>query len=91
MQGLEGLFKCNIHNESFNSLDEFNDHIAKQVHVHTGLGKCQDCGKPNQEIIFEGTLEAGKSPPAICKKCQDSYIAELEAKGLVKKVEKKEK
>lgn len=87
MNGLQGLFKCYDHDVSFNDLDDFNQHIAGESHTHTGTNKCQDCGKPNQEIKFEGTLENGTMPPAICKNCEEKYIKELEAKGLVKRID----
>lgn len=85
MQGLEGIFKCYDHNESFNDIDEFNAHCASEAHQYTGTNRCQDCGEHNIPINYKGTLEPGKSAPAICKKCEDAYIEELVAKGKVKK------
>ncbi len=84
MEGLEGLLKCFTCNESFNVPSEWDEHKAKVAHTYSGTSTCQDCGKPNCKIEFTGTLEPGKSPPAICKECEAAYIKELKDKGLIK-------
>lgn len=83
MKGLKEVLKCFDHDESFSTPSEMDEHRAKVSHKYTGTSRCQDCGAVNCEINYEGKLEAGKSPPAICDDCENKYVAELKAKGKI--------
>ncbi|KKM94770.1 hypothetical protein LCGC14_1195070 [marine sediment metagenome] len=68
-------FKCFVHDLGFDDLDDFREHIANEVHTHTGVSLCNQCGI-STEYEFTGKLAKGKYP-ALCKDCKSALVEGL--------------
>ena len=73
---VDGTFKCFKHDIGFDDLDEFKTHIANEVHTHTGVSPCNQCGN-STEYKFTGKLAKGKYP-ALCQDCRSNLDGGLE-------------
>jgi len=85
MKGLEGLLKCSVHNESFNTPKEFYEHRDSVPHQSTGTAKCEDCGCKNC-AVDPSELIKGKIPKARCPECE-----ELQDKAVLERMARKQK
>lgn len=84
MKGQDGLLKCSVHNESFNTPTEFYEHQKSVPHGFKGTTKCDGCGCKNCEVDpneqFKGNAKAR------CKHCE-----ELEETAVLERIERKKK
>lgn len=69
---VDGIFKCYKCNLGYDDLDDFNTHIANEVHTHIGVAPCNQCGI-STEYKFTGKLTKGKYP-ALCDGCKNKLI-----------------
>ena len=69
---VNGTFKCFKHDIGYDNLDDFNTHMANDVHTHIGVSPCNQCGV-STEYKFTGILAKGKYP-ALCTSCAQMLI-----------------
>ena len=69
---VDGIFKCFKCDIGYDDLDDFNNHIANEVHTHIGVSPCNQCGN-STEYKFTGKLAKGKFP-ALCNNCKNNLI-----------------
>ncbi len=72
---VNGTFKCYTHEIGFEDLDDYRDHNASEVHTHTGIAPCNQCGL-STEYVFTGKLAKDKYP-ALCKTCKAEIVEGL--------------
>lgn len=87
MKGLEGLLKCDAHNESFNLPEEFYQHEREKSHSHTGITLCVDCnasGIKEHAVIDSDELNFGR-PIGRCSDCQEVLEKKVEEKMRLRK------
>lgn len=66
------IFKCGIHDVGYDDIDEFNQHLADEVHTIKGTAPCNLCGLKTK---FSFTGKVGKKAPALCETCREIAIA----------------
>lgn len=85
MKGLSGLLKCSIHDESFDTPEEFYKHCNEKPHSYSGFKKCEDCGCKNEECYQDENIKSDRGQ-ARCQKC--NAILEL---NVTKRIERRNK
>lgn len=82
MKGLEGILKCDLHDESFNVPSEFYEHCNTKPHTDTGKTLCLDCnasGIKEKAEVDPTDLHLGR-PTGRCEDCNDKLEKKVEAK-----------
>lgn len=89
MKGLDGLLKCDAHNESFNTPTEFYEHEREKQHTHPNTTTlCTDCfaaGIKEHCEVDPTDMHKGR-PTGRCPDCQDKLEKHVE-----KKIKEREK
>lgn len=75
MKDLKGLFKCDVHKESFNTPIEWRDHCHDNSHRISGTSICGVCGE--EGIEFDGNYKVNKqtgNPTVFCADCKEQLV-----------------
>ena len=70
-----GIFKCGVHSYTCDDPEEWDQHLADEIHTTHGTAPCNMCGLKTE---FKFTGKKGKVPPALCKQCKEIAIEGLE-------------
>jgi hypothetical protein len=65
------IFKCGKHDVGYDTIEEFHQHLADEIHTTTGSAPCNLCGL-NCQFSFTG--KKGKKAPALCSTCKDIVL-----------------
>jgi len=85
MKGLKGLLKCDVHDESFNTPEEFYEHKDLVPHGATGSTRCEDCKCENCPQD-PNEMAKGKILKTRCIDCE-----EINEKNVLEKIKRKER
>ena len=64
-------FKCYKHDVGYDTLPEFHEHLAEEVHTTKGTAPCNLCGL---STVFSFTGKKGKKSPALCEDCRKIVV-----------------
>lgn len=67
----EGIFKCGPHEFGTDSITEWQEHQATEIHTHYGSAPCNQCGL---QTDFEFTGKVGTKTPALCNDCKQALL-----------------
>ena len=91
MKGMEGLLKCDIHNVSFDTPTEFNEHLNEKSHTSSGETLCADCisrGIKERIIVDPKHSQKGSHVSQNCSDCEtrieERIIDKLKKEGKIK-------
>ncbi len=67
----EGIFKCGTHDFGTDSIEEWQNHQATEIHTVTGIAPCNQCGLTTE---FSFTGKVGTKTPALCEQCKQALL-----------------